>query len=185
MKRLLALCFIFLPVILNSQVYVIGGNDTIYYDGEYPTGVIPFGKVYVQSWAYGNPSSLTASVILDTQLNLAWVDGVTGEDGFAIERSTDSISFTVIDSAAANATTFSSTGLTKSTKYYYRIRAYKDVSYSPYAKANGKYTYDAVTFTSVQPASLNQVSIIFRTLTTLDTLYINWGEDAVVKIVGI
>jgi hypothetical protein len=42
---------------------------------------------------------------------------------------------------------------------------------------------DTMKFTSVQPATLDQVSITFRTLATTDTVYLDWGDgSAVVKI---
>ena len=46
-------------------------------------------------------------------------------------------------------------------------------------------TADTIKFTSVQPATLNQVSITFQTLAVTDTIYVDWGEDAVVKVSGI
>lgn len=44
---------------------------------------------------------------------------------------------------------------------------------------------DTIKFISVQPATLNQVALTLMTSTTLDTIYVDWGEDAVVKVSGI
>jgi hypothetical protein len=45
---------------------------------------------------------------------------------------------------------------------------------------------DTMKFTSVQPATLDQVSITFRTLAVTDTVYLDWGDgSAVVKISSI
>jgi titin len=70
------------------------------------------------------PSGLTATATSTSQINLTWVDNSSNEDGFKIERSTDGVFFTQIATAAVNATTYSNTGLTASTLYYYRVFAY-------------------------------------------------------------
>ena len=45
MKKIL-IPLLFVCSLLNGQVYKIGGNDTILYDGDSPAGVIQLGKVY-------------------------------------------------------------------------------------------------------------------------------------------
>jgi hypothetical protein len=44
---------------------------------------------------------------------------------------------------------------------------------------------DTIYFSSEQPATLDQVSIIFQTKTNQDTIWIDWGEDAPVWVSGI
>jgi hypothetical protein len=46
------------------------------------------------------------------------------------------------------------------------------------------FLYDTISFNSVQPGTLNQVTMVLRTMSTKDTVYVNWGEDAVVKVCG-
>src|SRR5688572_5350976 len=53
------------------------------------------------------PRNLTATAVSASQINLAWADDATDEDGFEIERSADGTTFAVIGSAPANATVFS------------------------------------------------------------------------------
>ena len=85
------------------------------------------------------PGSLTATTASTSQINLSWTDNSTGEDGFKIEQSTDNVSFTQIATVGANVTTYSNTGLTTSTTYYYRVRATSslngDSTYSNIASA--------------------------------------------------
>src|SRR5207248_4513721 len=69
------------------------------------------------------PTSLSATPISSSQINLTWVDNSSDEDGFEVERSTDGTTFIGIGAVAANTTTFSSEGLSASTRYLYRVRA--------------------------------------------------------------
>jgi hypothetical protein len=84
------------------------------------------------------PSALTATAASSSQINLGWTDNATDESGFKIERSTDGTTFTQVATVAANVATFSNTGLSVSTTYYYRVRAYNaggDSAYSNTANA--------------------------------------------------
>lgn len=55
-----------------------------------------------------------------TSMSIAW-DDKTIETGYRVERSTDGTNWTFQGDAAANVTTWSETGLTPGTEYYYRI----------------------------------------------------------------
>lgn len=94
----------------------------------------------------GVPSGLTATVASHSQINLSWTDNSANETGFKIERKTGANgTYTQIATAAANATSFSSTGLVAGTTYYYRVRATNgnhDTAYSNDANAT---TADYVT----------------------------------------
>ena len=70
------------------------------------------------------PSGLTATAVSSTQIDLNWVDNSNNEDGFNVLRSlTSGGPYSTITSLAANTTSFSNTGLTPSTTYYYVVRA--------------------------------------------------------------
>jgi Carbohydrate binding module (family 6)/Fibronectin type III domain len=83
--------------------------------------VNPTGSVTIPS----APSSLGATAASSTQINLTWTDNSTNETGFEIDRATNSTfsagltTFTV----GSNVTSYSSTGLSASTTYYYRVRS--------------------------------------------------------------
>lgn len=79
------------------------------------------------------PSSLSASAVSSSQINLSWTDNSSNEIGFKIERKTGSGSYSQIDTAARNTTSYSDTGLSASTSYTYKIRAYNNVDNSAYS----------------------------------------------------
>jgi rhamnogalacturonan endolyase len=69
------------------------------------------------------PTSLTATAVSATRIDLAWTDNSTNETDFRIERSLDGTNFTQVAQAAANLTALANTGLSPNTLYYYRVRA--------------------------------------------------------------
>jgi hypothetical protein len=69
------------------------------------------------------PSSLTATTISASQVNLAWTDNATNETGFTIERKTGAGSFGALTTKGANVTSHSDTTVATGTNYTYRVRA--------------------------------------------------------------
>src|SRR5439155_6304442 len=67
------------------------------------------------------PSGLAASAASSSQINLTWTDASNNETGFLIERSPDGTNgWSQIATPAANATSYSDTGRSPATTYYYR-----------------------------------------------------------------
>jgi len=83
------------------------------------------------------PSSLTVTAASASQLNLAWTDNASNEDGFKIERCTGNncTNFTQIATVGANVRSYSNTGLSKNTVYTYRVRAYNSFGNSGYSNS--------------------------------------------------
>ena len=79
------------------------------------------------------PSTLTATVTATTQIDLNWTDNASDETGFKIERRTATDTYSEIGSVGANNTSFSDTGLTAGTQYFYRVRAYNSSGKSFYS----------------------------------------------------
>jgi hypothetical protein len=71
------------------------------------------------------PGSLAATTVAATRVVLQWQDRSSDEDGFRVERCTGAgcTNFATIGQTTAGATTFTDTGVTKSAKYSYRVRA--------------------------------------------------------------
>jgi DUF5010 C-terminal domain/Fibronectin type III domain len=80
------------------------------------------------------PSGLAATAPSGSQINLSWTDNANNEDDVRIERKTGSGgTWAEIATVGANVTTWSNTGLTASTQYFYRLRAYNTTGYSAYS----------------------------------------------------
>lgn len=87
------------------------------------------------------PGDLTALAYSSSRIDLGWTDHSGNEDGFKIERSSDGISgWTQIDTAAADATSYSNTGLLSGATWYYRARAYNINGDSAYTNLAGATT---------------------------------------------
>ncbi len=71
-----------------------------------------------------DPTNLQAVALSDTAIELEWVDNSSNEDGFKIKISQDGSNFSDLGTADANATSYTSTGLTPETTYYYKVIAF-------------------------------------------------------------
>jgi len=80
------------------------------------------------------PTSLTATAASVSRIDLAWAHNSSDEDGFAIERSSDSTTFAEIARVGAGATTYSDAAVPQANRwYYYRVRAYSGTAVSAYS----------------------------------------------------
>jgi Galactose oxidase-like, Early set domain/Fibronectin type III domain/Kelch motif len=79
------------------------------------------------------PTNLTATAVSSSQINLSWTDRSNNETGFEVYRSRRGRSFKRIATVGANVTTYADTGLTASTTYRYRVRAYNSGGNSAYS----------------------------------------------------
>jgi fibronectin type 3 domain-containing protein len=70
------------------------------------------------------PDPLVVETVTATQIALSWNDIYSNEDGFRLERSTDSIAFTPVASLPANTTSHIDANLLPNTFYAYRVAAF-------------------------------------------------------------
>jgi hypothetical protein len=89
------------------------------------------------------PTNLTAAAAGAAQINLSWTNTSTSQTGVKIERSTDNVTFTQIKVAGATAVSYSDTGLSASTAYFYRVRATNSSGDSPYSNTASATTAQA------------------------------------------
>jgi hypothetical protein len=83
------------------------------------------------------PASLSAAASSTSAISLSWTDSSTNESGFKIERLIGS-TWTEVATVGANVTGWTNTGLSASTSYSFRVRAFNEAgnsSYSPNASA--------------------------------------------------
>ena len=77
------------------------------------------------------PTDLTVTGVSSTSISLAWIDNATNENVFTVERSVDGVNFQAIVVLSANSTTYTDTGLSHSTHYFYRVFASNAAGNSP------------------------------------------------------
>jgi hypothetical protein len=131
-----------------SQVATVGAGTVTYSD----TGLSEGKTYYYRVSAYNAdgdspesdeayavtilavPGGLTASAVSYTQINLSWTDNSGAESSFIISRATVTGGpYTEIGTVGAGVTTYSDTGLTFGTTYYYRVQAVNDETASAYS----------------------------------------------------
>jgi hypothetical protein len=77
---------------------------------------------------------LAATAASSSSINLSWTDNSTNETGFAIERKSGATgTYAQVATVGANVRSYSNTGLTANTVYYYRVRALNGTVYSTYS----------------------------------------------------
>ncbi len=96
-----------------------------------------------------DPAGLTATAVSSSQINLSWTtstdSGVAGLAGYTIERCNGAGCANFTQTTTTTLTIYSDTGLTASTSYSYRVRAYDN------AGNNSGYSNTASTTTSGPP----------------------------------
>jgi subtilisin family serine protease len=94
-----------------------------------------------------SPSNLSASASSSSQISLSWTDNSGAESGYKIERKTGSGNFAEIASTTANSVSYQDSGLSPSTTYTYRIRAFNS------AAGDSSYSNETIATTQAPPAS--------------------------------
>lgn len=148
--------------------------------GGYASYVITSGTVTPPS----APSALSASAVSTTQINLSWTDNSTNESGFRIERAPGTTTtYAEIATVGAGVTTYSNTGLSASTQYSYRVRAYNTGGNSAYSGVASATTPASTTITvngsltewgaiPTLASASGQTTLSLQAFSTSSTLYI-------------
>jgi subtilisin family serine protease len=89
------------------------------------------------------PSNLSAVAVSSSNIDISWTDNANNETVFVIERKQDGGVFAQLVLLGENITTYSDTGLSPSTTYYYRIKSLNLVGESGYSNEASATTSDA------------------------------------------
>ncbi len=108
--------------------------------------------------AVAAPDGLTATATSTTQVSLTWNDNAENEDGYRIERSTyveilGYTEFEQIEQVSANTVSYTDIGLSPSTSYKYRIKAYTSDDESTYSNVATVVTSSSVPALTVPSSS--------------------------------
>jgi hypothetical protein len=115
-----------------------------------------------------NPTSLLSTAAKPTEAPLAWTDNSGDELLFRVDRSTNGSSYTFLGYTQAGVTAFRDTGLTPSTKYYYRVSAENPAGNSGYAT----YTYTTSSGIPDAPTGLTSSSV------SANRIVLTWTDNS-------
>ena len=116
-----------------SPAATAGSADVIVSNPDGQSATLGSAYTYEGQQPPAAPSTLNATALSFSQINLVWTDNSSNEDGFIIERSLDGSSFVQITTTTSNIQVFSDTGLNAETTYYYRAAAYNSAGNSGYS----------------------------------------------------
>ncbi len=92
----------------------------------------------------GRPSSIGSTATNASSGRITWADSSNNETGFIVQKSTNNSTFSEAGRVGANTTSFTASGLSASTKYYFRVLAYNAAGNSA-ASSVGSFTTSAAT----------------------------------------
>ena len=98
------------------------------------------------------PTGLVATATSSASVNLSWTDSSSDETGFKIERSSTSASAAFVEVARTGpgVTSYDDTGLSLSTTYWYRVRAYGAGGDSSYTEVASSTTLHLIVLPKLQ-----------------------------------
>lgn len=105
-------------------------------DNDWGAGQLVLGSVPEQANPPNAPSGLNATAKSPTAIDLSWRDNSDNEDGFKIERQPSQGSWREIATVGKNTSSYSDSGLSPSTVYCYRVRAYNTAGASDYSNTS-------------------------------------------------
>lgn len=119
----------------------MGTDSTHFFNGELDEMAI-YGSVlslqqvtahYSSAFFPAGPSSLAGTPVQPSEVNLIWTNHAANAQSTSIERSLDGISFSQVASMSSGVSSYSDTGLTPATSYFYRVRSINGYGSSAYS----------------------------------------------------
>jgi titin len=143
---------------LPSREYIYAGGRLIAID----TPLLPLAA----------PTNLAATAVSASQVDLRWNDNSSAESGFLIEQKVGSGNWLQVGVTNPDATSFENdTGLTPSTTYTYRVRAYSPTDHSAYSNESSATTRDPAA-----PTAPNNVHAVLQSSGI--TITISWSATS-------
>jgi len=129
----------------------------------------PTNEAVAETNVPGIPTSLTATTVTATQIDLAWTDNAVNEDGFIIERCEGGActDFADIQTVGADVVVYSDNTLNVSTSYRYRVRAFN---------ANGSSGVSNIAGAATNPPA-DPTNLVAATMAG-DRIDITWDDNA-------
>ncbi len=125
-----------------------------------------------------DPTGLTAATDSQTRIKLNWVDNSDNESGFKIERSPNGASGWVqIAAVGIDVATYTATGLTCDTDYYFRVRAYNAFGNSLYTPLEADPPVGATT-APCGPTPPNAPTNFALSVISKNEIKLTWGNVA-------
>ncbi|MFM7014723.1 MAG: hypothetical protein ACKOX3_00195, partial [Bacteroidota bacterium] len=120
---------------ITTSSNTVATNGTAWVNNTYSTGAIAnlnsssngSRRVYrfTPATSPSMTGSLTFTAVGSASMTLNWTD-VTGEIGYNIYRSLDGVTYTLANANAANAVTYTASGLNPSTTYYWQVAPFTE-----------------------------------------------------------
>lgn len=117
------------------------------------------------------PSNLKVIACTSDTISLSWADNSTNENGFELWRSLDNYSFSKVKTLSANTNSYTDSGLSPDTTYYYEVRAYNNAGNSSYSNIVFKKTNAVVTIPNA-PSNLKATDY------TSDSISFTWDDNS-------
>ncbi|MFZ3136591.1 MAG: fibronectin type III domain-containing protein [Thermodesulfovibrionales bacterium] len=161
----------------NTTIFTdtVPGPDTYYYtvyakNGSLYSAYSNEASATISPAAPVAPTNFTINAVTTDQVVVSWIDNSTDETGFKIERKTGTGgTYSQIATVSANTTTYSDTGLTDNTTYYYKAKAFNAGGDSSYSNE-----VSATTITALPAAPTN----LTANTVSASQINLNWADNA-------
>ena len=138
---------------------------------------VPFGGGGIDwssYWATRKPSDLIVTGMRDTEIDFSWTDNSAGDCSFAIYRSTDGVNYSSVGTTVAGDTTYTATGLTAGTLYYFYVVGVKSGNESD--PTNIYDTRFKITIDTTKAGSASNTFVLPNYASGTYDYYVDWGE---------
>ncbi len=125
-------------------------------------------------WATRNPTLLNVTGMRDTEIDFSWTDNSAGDCSFAIYRSTDGVNYSSVGTTVAGDTTYTATGLTAGTLYYFYVVGVKSGNESD--PTNIYDTRFKITVDTTKAGSAADTFVLPNYSSGTYDYYVDWGD---------